>query len=59
MRNRKGAYRVLAGDLRERDHMEDLGASGRAVLKCMFKKGDGETWIGLIWLRIGSGGWRF
>jgi hypothetical protein len=26
------------GDLRERDHVEDLGESGRIILKCIFKK---------------------
>ena len=46
------------GDLRERDHMEDLGADGRTVLKWIFKKGDRETWSGLITLRAGSGSGR-
>jgi len=46
------------GDLRERDHMEDLDAVGRTVLKWIFKKEDGEIWSGLISLRIGSGGGR-
>jgi len=46
------------GDLRERDHVEDLGADGRTILKWIFKKRDGETWNGLISLRIGSGGGR-
>jgi hypothetical protein len=26
------------------------------VLKWIFKTWDGETWAGLIWLRIGPGG---
>ena len=45
------------GDLRERDHLEDLGADGRIMLKWIFKKWDGKQLTGLICLRIGTGGW--
>jgi hypothetical protein len=37
---RKGAYRVLWGNLRERDHLEDQGIDGRIILKWIFKKWD-------------------
>jgi len=30
------------GTLRERDHFEDIGVDGRVILKCIFKKWDGE-----------------
>jgi hypothetical protein len=43
-------------DLRERDHLEDLGADERIILKWIFMKWIGETWTGLIWIRIGTGG---
>ena len=38
MGNRKAAYRVLVGNLRKRDHLEDLGLHGRIILKWIFKK---------------------
>ena len=44
------------GDLRERNHFEDLGVDGSIVLKWILKKWDGEAWTGLIWLRRGTGG---
>ena len=46
--------RFWLGDLRERDHLEDLGVGGR-ILKWILKSGIG-AWTGWIWLRIGTGG---
>jgi len=40
------------GNLRERDRLVDLGIGERMILKCIFKKWDGEALTGLIWLRI-------
>jgi hypothetical protein len=42
MEDRRGAYRVLAGNLRERDHLEDPGVDGRIILRWIFRKWDGE-----------------
>jgi hypothetical protein len=36
------------GNLKERDHLEDLGVNWRMVLKWMFKKQGCWAWIGLI-----------
>jgi hypothetical protein len=44
------------GNLRERDHLEDPGTGERIILRCIFRNWDGVTWIGLIWLRMGTGG---
>jgi hypothetical protein len=41
------------GDLRERDHLEDLGIDWGIILKRIFKKWDVEAWTELMWLRIG------
>jgi hypothetical protein len=41
------------GDLRERDHVEDLGVDGRSILRWALKKCNGEAWTRLIWLRNG------
>jgi len=47
----------LWGDLREADHLEDLGVDGKAIIKWIFKKWHVEARTGLPWLRlvIGSG----
>ena len=41
---RRGAYRVFVGKLRERDHLEDLGVDGRIILRWMFGKWDGDMY---------------
>jgi hypothetical protein len=44
------------GDPSGRHHLKDLGEDGRIILKWLFKKWHGQTWTGLIRLRIGTGG---
>jgi len=52
----RGVYRVLVGNLRERNHLRDPGVDGRIILRCIFRKWDVGAWTGLIWLMIGAGG---
>jgi hypothetical protein len=44
------------GNLRQRDHLEDPDIGVGIILRWIFKKWDGRTWTGLIWLRIGTVG---
>jgi hypothetical protein len=44
------------GNLRGRDHLEDLGLGGRKIVKHgSSRSGDGDI-TGMIWLRIRTGG---
>jgi len=43
------------GNLRERDHLGDLGVDGR-ILRSIFRNLDVGVWTGSSWLRIGTGG---
>ena len=55
-RERRDVYRVLVGNLRERDHLEVPGLDGRIILRWIFRKWDVGAWTRLIWLRKGTGG---
>ena len=44
------------GGLRERDHLEGLDVDESIILKGIFKKGNGEAGVVLVWLRIGTDG---
>ena len=55
MGERRGVYRVLVGNLRERDHLED-DVDGRIILRWIFRKWYVGVWTGSSWLRIGKDG---
>ena len=55
MEERKGVYRILVGNLRQRDHLEDSAIYRRMIFSSNFRKCDGGAWTELIWLRIGAG----
>jgi hypothetical protein len=48
---RRGVHRVWCRNVRKRDHLENPGVDGRT-----FTNWDVRARIGLIWLRIGTGG---
>jgi hypothetical protein len=50
-RERRGVYRVLWGNLNERDHFGDPGIDGRILLRWIFRKCD----VGHELDRAGSG----
>ena len=50
---RRGAYRVLVVNLRERDHLEDLVLRWEYNIKIDFREISLGTWTLLIWLRTG------
>jgi len=59
MGDNRGAYRGLERNIRETDHLEDLGVDGKIILKWIFNNWDEQTWTGLVWLRIGTRGGHF
>jgi hypothetical protein len=56
MGERKYAYGIFVGSLKEGDHLEDPGVDGTILLNWIFKRCDEAAWTGFIWLRIGTGG---
>ena len=44
------------GNLREIDHLEDIGVDGKIILGWIFRNKDVEARTGSMWLIIGTGG---
>jgi hypothetical protein len=55
MGEEQSKYSILVGNLRERDHLNDLGVDGRIILRWIFMKRIVGAWTGTIWLWIGTG----
>jgi hypothetical protein len=52
----RGVYRVLVGNLKEGNHLEDPGVDERVILRWVFRKWDVGAWTGTMRFRIGRGG---
>ena len=46
MGDRSGIFRVLVGNLRERDHLGDPGINGRIILRWILRKWEGVVGTG-------------
>jgi hypothetical protein len=44
------------GNIRGKDHLEDISVDGIMILICTVKKEDGRALIGFFWLRKGFSG---
>jgi len=53
---RRGVSKILVGNPRQRDNLEDPGVDGRKILRWIFRKWDVRACAASIWLRIGTGG---
>jgi hypothetical protein len=51
----RGEYRVFWGNLREREHFEDLVVDRRVILKWILKNWY-RAWTELFWLMMWTGG---
>jgi predicted metal-binding protein len=56
MGEKRNAYMLLVGKLKERDHEEDLDECGRVILKWMLEKEDEVMYTGFMWLRAETSG---
>jgi hypothetical protein len=58
MRESRGVhvYRVLVGNLKERNHLVDPGVDGRIILRRIFRKWDVRVRTVSMWLCTGTDG---
>jgi hypothetical protein len=48
----RNTYQILSGNLRVRNHSEDLSVHGRIILELMLGKQGRRVWTGFIGFRI-------
>jgi hypothetical protein len=51
-----GVLQQFSGGPEEGDQLEAPGSDYRIILTWIYKMFDGDIWIGLSWLRVGTGG---
>jgi hypothetical protein len=47
---------VLSGELKGRNHSEDLGVDGKIILDWILGRHVTKVWTGCMWLRKGTSG---
>jgi hypothetical protein len=52
----KRAYKICVRYLKRRQHLGEVSAHGKIILKWVLMKYDVRVWIRFIWLRIGISG---
>jgi hypothetical protein len=55
MRESRGVYRVLVGNLKESNHLVDPGVDGRIILRWIFRKWGVRVWTVSMWLCTAAG----
>jgi hypothetical protein len=55
MGDRRSGQRTLVGKPEVKRPLEHLDLDGLIILKCIFRKLDGNAWTGLSWFRVGTG----
>ena len=56
VREKRGVYRVLVWKRERTNHLGDLSAEEKIILRWIFRKWDLGVWTGSSWFRIGTGG---
>jgi hypothetical protein len=53
----RNAYKIMVGNLKSREHLQDIGVDGRIISEWTLEKQSGKVITGFIWLRpVSSGG---
>jgi hypothetical protein len=55
-KRREKRTELCSENLKNSDHLENLGTDGKITLKYVLRAQGDSVWTGFIWLRIGTGG---